>query len=251
MGTEPEGAAAASSAGDQLVLFADLDHVYRPSESRLVGVRWVATPDGHAPRGIEPALDVLVDVLEAHDSSPPLRSALRKRGDSYSSPLTTSGDIDEPCRTTVSCSSTSSPSSAATRSKVCVSRSRTGAWSSRGVVESVVFPSRFTLVAAANPCSCGFAGDPAHRARTGGLRTADRLCRTGGLPSFGHAAGGRLSSALVGLSHAPREPRPPSATWDVRRQHLVHTHLMQAPSLRFVRGCDRTVVTCEDTDSET
>ena len=43
-----------------------------------------------------------------------------------------SGDINEPRRTTVSCSSTSSPSSAATRSKVCVSRSRTGGWSSRG-----------------------------------------------------------------------------------------------------------------------
>ena len=34
--------------------------------------------------------------------------------------------------TTVSCSSTRSRSSAATRSKVCVSRSRTGAWSLRG-----------------------------------------------------------------------------------------------------------------------
>ena len=31
------------------------------------------------------------------------------------------------------------------------------------MVGSVVFPSRFTLVAAANPCPCGFAGDVARR----------------------------------------------------------------------------------------
>ena len=49
--------------GVGVVLLADLDHVDGPRESRLVGVRWVATDDEHAPRGIEPALDVVVHVL--------------------------------------------------------------------------------------------------------------------------------------------------------------------------------------------
>jgi hypothetical protein len=53
------------------VLLADLDHVDGPRKSRLVGVRWVAAADGHAPRGIEPALGVVVHVLAAHDSSSP------------------------------------------------------------------------------------------------------------------------------------------------------------------------------------
>jgi hypothetical protein len=48
------------------VLLADLDHVDGPRKSRLVGVRWVATGDEHAPRGIEPALDVVVYVLASH-----------------------------------------------------------------------------------------------------------------------------------------------------------------------------------------
>jgi hypothetical protein len=37
-------------------------------ESRLVRVRGVAAADEHAPRGIDPALDVVVYVLPAHDS---------------------------------------------------------------------------------------------------------------------------------------------------------------------------------------
>jgi hypothetical protein len=52
-----------------VVFFADLDQVDGPRESRLVGVRRVATADEHAPRGIEPALVVVVHVLAAHDSS--------------------------------------------------------------------------------------------------------------------------------------------------------------------------------------
>jgi len=63
------------------VLVADLDYVDGPRESRLVRVRWVAAGDEYTPRGIEPALDVVIDVLASHDSSPPWRSALRKRGD--------------------------------------------------------------------------------------------------------------------------------------------------------------------------
>lgn len=42
-----------------------------PRESRLVGVRWVATSHHYAPHRIEPALNVVVHVLAAHDSSPP------------------------------------------------------------------------------------------------------------------------------------------------------------------------------------
>jgi hypothetical protein len=45
---------------------ADLDHVDGPRESRLVRVRRVATADEHAPRGIEPALDVVVHVMASH-----------------------------------------------------------------------------------------------------------------------------------------------------------------------------------------
>jgi hypothetical protein len=52
------------------MLLAYLDQVDGPRESRLVGVRWVATDDEHAPRGIEPALGVVVHMLAAHDSSP-------------------------------------------------------------------------------------------------------------------------------------------------------------------------------------
>ena len=49
------------------MLLADLDQVDRPRESRLVEVRRVAGGDGHAPHGIEPALDFVVHVLAAHD----------------------------------------------------------------------------------------------------------------------------------------------------------------------------------------
>jgi hypothetical protein len=52
------------------MLLADLDHVDGPRESRLIRVWRVATADEHAPRGIEPALDVVVHVLASHDSSP-------------------------------------------------------------------------------------------------------------------------------------------------------------------------------------
>ena len=47
-----------------------LDRVNRPSESRLIGVRWVTTDDEHAPHGIEPALDVVVHALASHDPPP-------------------------------------------------------------------------------------------------------------------------------------------------------------------------------------
>ena len=49
-----------------IVLLTDLDQVDRSRESRLVRVRWIATADEHAPRGIEPALDLVVHMLAAH-----------------------------------------------------------------------------------------------------------------------------------------------------------------------------------------
>jgi hypothetical protein len=68
------------------VLLADLDAVDGPGESRLIGVRRIATVDEHAPRGIEPALDVVVHVLasmiyarllDVHDLNP--QQAVRVR----------------------------------------------------------------------------------------------------------------------------------------------------------------------------
>ncbi len=47
----------------------------------------------------------------------------------------------------------------------CASRSRTGGWSMTRAVGSVEFPARFTLVAAANPCPCGFDGDHRRQCR--------------------------------------------------------------------------------------
>jgi len=49
------------------VLLADLDQVDGSRESRLVGVRRVTGGDEYAPRGVEPALGVVVHVLTAHD----------------------------------------------------------------------------------------------------------------------------------------------------------------------------------------
>jgi hypothetical protein len=58
------------------VLLADLDHVDGPRESRLIRVRRVATPDEHTPRGIEPALDVVVHVLAVGPTQPVLPAAV-------------------------------------------------------------------------------------------------------------------------------------------------------------------------------
>ena len=46
-----------------------------------------------------------------------------------------------------------------TRSRRCASRSRTGGSSIVRGQRSAVFPARFMLVAATNPCPCGYAGD--------------------------------------------------------------------------------------------
>ena len=61
-------------------------------------------------------------------------------------------------RITASCSSTSCPSSSARASMRSASRSRTAASRSSAGQRALVFPTRFMLVAATNPCPCGFAG---------------------------------------------------------------------------------------------
>ena len=96
-----KGAAAASTAGGW-GRAACRPGLSRPSPRIPPGrVRWIAAADGHAPHGVHPALDVVIYVLASHDSSPLSRSASRKRGSPYSSPLTISGDIREPCRISV------------------------------------------------------------------------------------------------------------------------------------------------------
>jgi hypothetical protein len=76
------------------VLLADLDQVDGPRESRLVGVRRVTRGDEYAPRGIQPALDVIVHMLTAHASSP-VAIGIEEAERTYSAPLTASGDIRE------------------------------------------------------------------------------------------------------------------------------------------------------------
>ena len=67
--------------------------------------------------------------------------------------------------TTASCSSTSSPSSGAMPSKGLRQPLEDGRVVVTRAVGSVEFPARFTLVAAANPCPCGFEGDPRRHCR--------------------------------------------------------------------------------------
>ena len=68
-------------------------------------------------------------------------------------------------RITACCSSTSCPSTGATYWRRCASRSKPARSASRAQRGSGLFPARFQLVAAMNPCPCGYAGDPNGRCR--------------------------------------------------------------------------------------
>jgi hypothetical protein len=46
----------------------------------MVGVRWVAADDEHPPRGIEPAVGVVVHALAARDLIPPSALLLQSLG---------------------------------------------------------------------------------------------------------------------------------------------------------------------------
>ena len=63
------------------MLLADLNQVDGPRESRLIGVRRVAAGDEHAPRGIHPALGVVVHVLASHAYALPEDVAFPARAD--------------------------------------------------------------------------------------------------------------------------------------------------------------------------
>ena len=58
---------------------------------------------------------------------------------------------------------------AADASRRCASRSRTVAWRSSAASGRAIFPTRFMLVAATNPCPCGYAPDERCRCREGDL----------------------------------------------------------------------------------
>ncbi len=59
-----------------------------------------------------------------------------------------------------SCSSTSCPSSTARRSRCCASRSKRARVTISRALRSTTFPAEFILVAAMNPCPCGYRADP-------------------------------------------------------------------------------------------
>ncbi len=97
------------------------------------------------------------------------------------------------------------------------------AWSSTRASGSVTFPARFTLVAAANPCPCGFRGDPVrgcacrddqrarYRAKLSGP-LLDRIdCGCAGARLTKHELLGRESRRAVGGGPCPRLDRPRTA----------------------------------------
>ena len=63
-------------------------------------------------------------------------------------------------RITACCFSTRCRSSAAARSKCCASRSKTACVRIARAQRTAVFPARFVLIGAMNPCPCGYLGDP-------------------------------------------------------------------------------------------
>ena len=82
------------------------------------------------------------------------------------------GPAKSASRITACCFSTRCRNSIAASSKRCVSRSKTAASPSRARCDRCVFPARFVLVAAMNPCPCGYHGDKKRECRCTPQQTA-------------------------------------------------------------------------------
>ena len=93
------------------------------------------------------------------------RRTTRSRTPRSSAAARSRGPAKSASRITACCFSTRCSSSAATCSKCCASRSKKGASTIARAARTAVFPARFMLVGAMNPCPCGFAGDPMRECR--------------------------------------------------------------------------------------
>ena len=93
------------------------------------------------------------------------RRITRSRTSRWSAAAAVRGPARSASRTTACCSSTRCPSSAGTCSTCCASRSKKDASRSRAPRARWSFPARFVLVAAMNPCPCGYRGDPTRACR--------------------------------------------------------------------------------------
>ena len=83
-------------------------------------------------------------------------------------------------RITAFCSSTSCPSSSQGCWSPCASPWRQGETVVARVNYHITYPARFQLIAAMNPCKCGFAGQPGHICRNGPRCAADYQARISG-----------------------------------------------------------------------